>query len=78
MNLGQSTYEITMFLVFLVTAIPFYHCAMVFLSKESHQEPEPAKEMILHFGCLFIQAMIFLTISLVLQTLVLVVMLFIL
>jgi len=28
-NLGQSNYEITMFLVFLVTAIPFYHCAIV-------------------------------------------------
>jgi len=78
MSLEQNTYEVLMFVVFLATAIPFYHGAMIFLSKESHQKPERARGMMLHFGCLFIQAIIFLTVSLVLQTFVLVVILLIL
>lgn len=77
-GLGQGTYEISMFFAFLATAIPFYHGAMIFLSKESHQEPEASKAIALHFGCLFIQAIIFLSISLVLQYFLLVILLLIL
>ena len=77
-GLVQNPYEISMFFVFILTAIPFYHGAMIFLSKESREKPEPAKGMILHFGCLFIQAIIFLSISLVLQFFILVILLLIL
>lgn len=78
LGLELGTYEVSMFFVFLATAIPFYHGAMIFLSKESHQKPEHIKGMILHFGFLFIQAMIFLTISLVLHFFILVISLLIL
>ena len=73
LSLQQSPYEILMLTVFLATAIPFYHGAMIFLSEKSHKKPETPIGMISHFGSLFIQAIIFLTISIVLQNFVLVV-----
>jgi len=77
LSLQQNPYEILMLAVFLATAIPFYHGAMIFLSEKSHKKPETPSGMISHFGCLFIQAIIFLTISIVLQNFVLVVFLLI-
>lgn len=77
LSLQQSPYEISMLFVFLATAIPFYHGAMIFLSEKSHKKPETPGGMINHFGCLFIQAIIFLAISIVLQNFVLVVFLLI-
>ena len=77
LSLQQSPYEILMLTVFLATAIPFYHGAMIFLSEKSHKKPETPSGMISHFGSLFIQAIIFLTISIVLQNFVLVVFLLI-
>ena len=76
-NLLQSPYEISLFFVFLLTAIPFYHGAMIFLSEASHKKPQTPKGIIIHFGCLFIQAIIFLSISFVLPNYLLVIFLFI-
>ncbi len=77
-HLLQSPYEISLFFVFLLSAIPFYHGSMIFLSEASHKKPQTPIGIIIHFGCLFIQAIIFLSISFVLPNYLLVIFLFLL
>lgn len=72
----NSYYEIFMGLAFLATAIPFYHGAMLFLSDKSRiLLEEDTKKLSRHFFTLFTQAIIFLGISLVLDSFVFVIVL---
>src|SRR3989442_89027 len=62
------TPEAKMGIIFLIMAIPFYHGAMIFLSDKSRKEDEGAKGLTWHFGILFIQAIIFLSVSFALKS----------
>lgn len=68
-SLSKSQYEIWMGVVFLVTAIPFYHGAMIFLSDKSGiKRLTTPKEVLIHFIPLFGQSIIFLALSMSLQS----------
>lgn len=67
--INRSQNEILVSGVFLATAIPFYHGAMVFLSDKSKTvEKESAKGFALHFSILFLQSIIFLAASFSLES----------
>ena len=68
-SLSKSQYEIWMGVVFLITAIPFYHGAMIFLSDKSGiKRLTTPKEVLIHFIPLFGQSIIFLAISMSIQS----------
>lgn len=74
----HSQYEIVISAIFLLTAIPFYHGAMVFLSDKSRTiEKENSKSLTIHFLVLFTQSIIFLAVSYTLVSIKLVVALFV-
>jgi hypothetical protein len=78
-SLSNSQYEIWMGVVFLTTAIPFYHGAMIFLSDKSGiKRLTTYKDVVIHFIPLFVQSIIFLALSLSLQSLMFSVMMLIL
>lgn len=62
-------FQISVGVGLLITSIPFYHGAMIFLSEKSKVvlSNSSTKPMILHFSMLFLQAIIFLASALVVE-----------
>ncbi len=69
-NAIQINYSnIILTIIFLVTAIPFYHGAMSYLSNRLEQDKQkPSHETAFHFSVLFFQAIIFLGIAFSLES----------